>query len=546
MTTQRRIKAESRRRQSDNRTIGQSDEATIRLSDCPTVRLSSSFPTLRSLLLLCLLLVIGCVSQPTSDPEYVHTYHQVHAAAAAVSDEEPATLPTEPELDGPHPVDFYVQIGLQRSPDVLAARRTVAAQDEVIPQVTALDDPMLSETFWPITDHSPQTASGRMPNALMLSQKFPWFGKLQLRGEVAEQETRMALSRLAATELDVIENIRLAYYELAFTQQAIRITEQDQQFLEDLIQFIDARYRTRQAPLKDLLRAQIELTKVRDRLVTLRQQLRQAQADLARLLHTSPDQKPEALAEIEEPSVPEEIDQLYEAAVRCRPELHEWLYAILRDQRVEELARLDYYPDLTVGTGWDLMTTDDALSAVADGKDNVGFTVGVNLPIWRDKLRAGVREAEHRAVASARRYDALRDETFRLIRRLMVQANALQEQIDLFREEPDGIIPKAEQTLRILYADYRVGQADFQDLIDNYSRLLAYHVQLIRLQANLAQTLASLERTVGCELVALPDTQPSAPALQPLPDEPEPSEEPGDEPAKPSAPENQTPDATES
>ena len=103
----------------------------------------------------------------------------------------------------------------------------------------------------------------------------------------------------------------------------------------------------------------------------------------------------------------------------------------------------------------------------------------------------------------------------------MVQVRALEQQIKLFR---DGIIPKAEQTLRVSTADYRVAKVDFQQIIDNWSDLLMFQIQLARFQATLGQTLASLERVVGCQLAALPEPRPARangertqPALPPEP-----------------------------
>lgn len=451
--------------------------------------------------------VVGCASTPEPDPDYSQIAADIQFSSASLESGEPATLPREPELGGPHPVDFYVQIALERNPEILARQRGVAAQSEVIPQVTALEDPMLSDTFWPITEHSPQTASGRMPNAFMISQQFPWIGKLRLRGEIAEQETKMAISRLVQTELKVVEDAHLAYYEIYFDQKAIEITERDRELLTALLQIAEVRYRTGATSQQDVLRAQVELDRLDDRLIVLRRQLRMAQADLAKILHTSPEAELSAESDLRELSAPEEIDLLYEAAVRCRPELQERLAAIIRDQRAENLAMLQYFPDVSLGVGWDAMTTSDALSAVADGKDNLGFTIGLNLPIWQDKLQAGVRETQHRAAQSARLYDAERDETFRLIRRLMVEARSLEQQIALFR---DSILPKADQTLRVSMADYRVGKVDFLQLIDNWSQLLAFQVQLVRFEASLRQRLASLERVVGCQLASLPETRAEA------------------------------------
>ena len=471
--------------------------------------------------IVCLGFLGACASPPPADPESADVTCRVKFAAASLEVGGAATLPVEQFLAGPHPVDFYVRLALERNPEILAARRGVAGRAEVIPQVTALDDPMLVDSFQPVTSNSVQTAAGRGTNMLTLSQRFPWFGKLRLRGEVAEQETKMALTRLAQSQLKVIENVKLSYYELYFIQRAIEITEEDAKLLSRLLKSADARYRTGKTSFQDVLRGQVELEKLANRLIVLRRRLAQAKADLAKDLHTSPEADFQANS-IAADSAPQQIEHLYAAAVRCRPELQERLHAIVRDQRMQELARLNYYPDVTLGLGWQAITANNALSGIANGNDNFAITVGINLPVWRDKLQAGLRESEHRLVESARRYDAERDDTFRRIKRLIVQAHALEQQIELFEK---SIVPKAERTLRISATDYSVGKVDFQQVIDNWTGLLQFQVQVVRLKASLGQTLASLERVIGCQLVTFDDggETPVPPAPEQPPDDRKPA-----------------------
>jgi outer membrane protein TolC len=364
---------------------------------------------------------------------------------------------------------------------------------------------MLTDTFWPIGERSPQMVSGRVSNQVMLSQQFPWFGKLRLRGQVAQIETQIALTSLAEIQLRVIEDVKSTYYELAFQQQASAITERDEKLLGDYLKFAETRYKVGQASQQDVLRAQVEVSKIRDQLIQLRRDLRLAQADLAKLLSIPPETDLQAATPAGAISVPDQLDVLYQAALASRPELQGKMHAVLRDQQLVALAKKEYFPDVTVGVNWDSMTLNGALSPLADGLDNYGFQVGVNLPIWRRKLAAGVREARNRTVESSRMYDSARDETFRLIRRLTVQAHALEQQIALYR---DDIVPKAEQTLRTSAADYRVGKIDMLTLLSNWSELLRFQVQQVRLEANLAQMLASLERAVGLELTSLQPQRP--------------------------------------
>ncbi len=166
------------------------------------------------------------------------------------------------------------------------------------------------------------------------------------------------------------------------------------------------------------------------------------------------------------------------------------------------------------------MTTSEAISPVADGNDNLGIQLGVNLPIYRDKLQAGVREAEHRVVESARRYDAERDDTFRQIRRLAATADAAERQIALYRNR---IVPNTQRALDVSIADYPTGRGDILQVIDNYTELLTFQIQIARYEADLAQALASLERVVGCEIAS--STPMSFPDVPPAP-EPVPESEP--------------------
>ncbi|GIW81280.1 MAG: RND transporter [Gemmatales bacterium] len=396
-------------------------------------------------------------------------------------------------------VDYYVELALERNPEIRARARRAQALAERFPQATALPDPILSNTIWPISSNAPQTAMGRSTHSLTLMQRYPWFGKLRLRGEVARADARIALTELAAAQLKVIEDVKLAYYEIYFNQRAIDITRHDEALLRDIVKFAEARYKVGQASQQDVLRAQVELTKIREQLIRFERALRVAQADLATLLSLPAESDLRAAGLPDSVSIPDELDALYEVALATRPELQGRLEAIFRDQRLVELSRLESRPDVDLGITWAASTRAAALAPSANGNDMIGLNLNLNLPIWKRKLDAAVREAQNRAAESRELYDSTRNETFRFIRRLIVQAHAIEQQVALFRDE---IIPKAEQTLKTSTADYRVGKVDMLTLLDNWSQLLRFEIQLVRLQANLFQVLASLERVLGTELSA--------------------------------------------
>lgn len=408
--------------------------------------------------------------------------------------------PKHPLVIGEYPVEFFLAMAVERNPEIQAARAEYSAQAQVIPQVTALDDPMLSSILWPLWQNAPQTAMGRMPLSLMLSQNYPWKGKLELQGQVAALEAQMARAQWAQAELKVFEAVQLAYYDIQFYQRALDIYQENLLLLEDLLEITEARYRTAATSQQDVLRSQVEIDLLEERLIELEQSLEWARADLVRLVVADSSSQPEAEPDFRPVAVPQELDRLVEIAMNCRPELQQRLSAIMRDRTNKCLKELDYYPDFTLGMGWDLMTDRRALAPTADGIDNLSLSVGFNLPVRKARLRAGVSEAHQRLIQSARLYDAERDETLRQIRRAIVQIQALDDQLQLYQNR---LIPNSQQTFDISLADYQGGRVTFVQVIDNWAQWLEFRLQQARLQASLQQSLASLDRIIGCTITDL-------------------------------------------
>jgi outer membrane protein TolC len=363
-----------------------------------------------------------------------------------------------------------------------------------VPVAASLPDPMIDAIGWPFFPNVPQTASGRMTADLMVSQHVPWHGKLQAKAAAAEAETNAARAQLATTELRTIEGVKKAYWELYYIQQAIAVTEAEQGLLVDIREVANSRYRTGATSQQDVLRSDLEVSNVDNELIQLRQQLESGQARLARLLHIAPQTKVAAMDTVGPEQVPRDLEILQQQAVEARPELHAQLAMLQKDRQMVEMARLEYFPDVTLKAGWGDMTTARALAPSADGIDNVTIGMDLNIPIYRKRLDSSVRSAEATVVSTAREYDAMRDGTLEEVTDLFAQARSGQELLVLFRED---ILPKARQTLEVSNQAYNVGEVDFLTLLDNWRQLLRYEINNLRLEASLRQTLAELERVAG-------------------------------------------------
>jgi outer membrane protein TolC len=328
-----------------------------------------------------------------------------------------------------------------------------------------------------------------------LSQQIPFPQKLQTKATIASQEVRIAQAEVDSIEREITESVRLAYYEIWFAGRAIEIIEETRELVDDLTEVAEARYRSG-GTQQDVLRAQLEADRIDDQLVTLRKQKQVAQADLAALLQQPVSMMPETSDNLEIANSTEELEALIARLEQCNPSLQGLAAEIARDRSNERLACLQQYPDFTVGMHWGLVSDDhDVISPVANGHDNISFTFGTTLPIWRDKISAGIREAANRRSSTAQRLEAERDSLYGKVRRLIAQADALIEQRSIYENR---IIPRTEDTLKLTISDYRGKRADFFSLIETYRELLMFETQLARIEATLAGTIAQIDRTVGC------------------------------------------------
>ncbi len=410
-----------------------------------------------------------------------------------------------PSIRGPVAVDGQtveelVQLALATHPKIRAAQQRVAAAAHRITVARSLADPVLGETFWPFDGNALQTAGGRAANQIGLTQGIPWPEKLETQARIVQREVEMARAELDQVRLEIEEAVRLASIEVALASEAIAILNDMEILLQDLSKVAEAMVRSG-ASQQDILRVELELDRLQQQREDLWKQKRVAQADLAALLSQPEGAAPEVALSLAPGSGTERLEELIRLAEQCNPELRGLAWQIARDRQKQRLADLQRYPDFQVGVNWLVISEQDAISPVATGNDNFGFTVGLTLPVWRDKINAGIQSAAHQTSSSIELLDAQRNVVFGKLRRLIAQADSLTEQYRIYEER---IIPRVHHTLEINLADYRGKRSDFFSVIETYRELLVFELQRLKLAASLAGTLVQIERQVGCP----PDARP--------------------------------------
>ncbi|NIM04557.1 MAG: TolC family protein, partial [Armatimonadetes bacterium] len=232
----------------------------------------------------------------------------------------------------------------------------------------------------------------------MLSQKLPWLGKLRASSKIAQSEADVFKERFESTRLEVISKVKQAYFELYWITKAIAITRSNVDLMKQLEKVALVKYATGRVPQQDLLKAQVEISKLQNDLDTFTEMRTTAESKLNALLGRPPAAPLGAPEEIEFERLTLDLDSLYRMARESSPDLRLHQRRIEKAEREVGLAKLDYYPDFTLGVQYQDIGS-GAPMAPNEGRDAWSAKFSINLPLWWGKRQAGVNEAKTRAVS---------------------------------------------------------------------------------------------------------------------------------------------------
>lgn len=400
-------------------------------------------------------------------------------------------LATEREADFVGEGDLSLASALayarEHNPSIQAAReRLLAAQARPV-QVSALDDPVFTYEGFNIPENFDLSRTDN--NILKLSQKFPFPGKRRLRGRIATHEAAIVQEELRMTEVTTHTEVKKAYYNLWQGHQNLLVYSRDKELMVQFAIIAEKKYAVGQVSQPDVLRAQVELTRLINRVTTETLKLGEARAALNGLLSRSSEAPLGIPNDAPNPIISRSFAELAELTVKARPEIAARTAAIARDSATLALARKAYFPDFEVYVERFINSS---------RKDGVGVIVSASIPLaYREKHDAGVAEAGAQLNAGKADLRAAQDKALAEVKSALVRAQTAVELVNLFTQTH---IPQAEQALDSSRISYQTGKLDFLSLIDSLRAVEQVHLEHIAAAADFEEAYADLERAVGQEL----------------------------------------------
>jgi cobalt-zinc-cadmium efflux system outer membrane protein len=390
---------------------------------------------------------------------------------------------------------------LERNPEVAGLAAAASAAEQRAPQVKALPDPVAGITAYLQT---PETRVGPQQAMVSLSQRFPWFGKLELREKAALYQAAAARAKVEAARLHLVTEVRRLAYELAFQDVFETVVNEDRTTLTHYEELARTRYASGVGLEQAVIKIQAEITKDDTRLLDIATRRAALRAQL-NALRDQPDGTslpPNLLPRYPELTLTSVA--LRQSALVSRPEIAGADATIAMTQTQIDLARKEYSPDVTLGLVYALVGTRTdpqgrAMPPPDNGKDVLGLMAGVNLPIHTKKLAAAVAEASDRQLAAEQAKRSVVSGIDRSLDDLVYRIPLTYQRLHLF---DDVLSIQAEQSLRSAEAGYAAGTLNALDLLDAERVLLEVRTASARARADYAIGVAQLEGATAGPIVA--------------------------------------------
>jgi outer membrane protein TolC len=387
----------------------------------------------------------------------------------------------EPEL----PLPLLVAEVQRRNQSLQAALAAWGAAAQKYPQVIALDDPTLQTMVAPasISPYSGVQAS----YIIGVGQKLPWWGKRELRGDVALWNAAAASRDYEETQIRLAAAARLAYYDYYSAFRQLEVNDAGLAAVQAFRDTARSKFEANQVTQQDVLQADVELAQLEQRRVEIEQMRQVAAARINTLLHREP-QLPLPIP-VEHLNVADHIpdDNLLRVqAVENRPELGALVARLRAEQNALALMCKEYYPDFEIMGKYDSFWTDP--------NQRGQVALNLNIPLNAARRQAAVEEAIFRVRKMQADYNQQVDTVRNEVQAAYARLAASRRTLELYDEK---LLPASRDNVAAATSGYTAGTIDFLRLIQAQREFIDLNEKYQAAIADYHRNQAELDLVVG-------------------------------------------------
>jgi outer membrane protein, heavy metal efflux system len=416
-------------------------------------------------------------------------------AQQAGNSQQPGSTPESPgmvEHEGmPTSLHELVQEAEQKNPQIAASFHAWQASRNVPKQASALPETQLSVQQFSVGSPRPFAGYSNSDFAYIgfgASQDIPYPGKRQLRAHVAEHEADSMEAQTDSVRRAVVGNLKMVYFRLAYIQQTLGVLQRSDALLNQVQEAAEARYRVGQGNQQDVLKAQLQHTKILQEIAHHHQEEGLLEAQIKQVLGR-PQESAEIVADtLTVRALPYNAAELLQKAREQNPDVHSKQASIRQQETQVELAHKNFRPDFNVGYTYE--HTADKF------RDYYMATFGIRLPN-RGRQKAELAEAQENQERARKELDAESQRVLSEVQQQYVRVKTAEERLKIYS---DGLVPQSEATFQSALSAYQSNKQDFESLLSGFLDVLNLDLEYGSELVEHESALAELERLTGVDL----------------------------------------------
>ncbi len=379
----------------------------------------------------------------------------------------------------------------QKNPQIAASFHGWQAARNVPKQASALPETQLSVQQFSVGSPRPFAGYSNSDFAYIgfgASQDIPYPGKRQLRGRVAEHEADSMGAQTDSVRRAVVGNLKMVYFRLAYIQQTLGVLQRSDALLTQVQEASEARYRVGQGNQQDVLKTQLQHTKILQEVAHHHQEEGLLEAQIKQVLGRPQDSADIVAETLTLRALPYTAAELLQRAREQNPDLHSKQASIRQQEAKVELAHKNFRPDFNVQYNYE--------HTGSQTRDYYMATFGIRLPN-RGRQKAELAEAQENQERARQELDSESQRVFSEVQQQYVRATTAEERLKIYS---DGLVPQSEATFQSALSAYQSNKQDFESLLSGFLDVLNLDLEYRSELVEHESAVAELERLTGVDV----------------------------------------------
>ncbi len=377
----------------------------------------------------------------------------------------------------------YLKIAAENNPALKAKFNEYMSDVQKVTQEKAYPEPQFAFGYFvsPV-----ETRVGPQRMKFSLSQRFPWFGKLEARADSRAEFAKSKFKEFEELKYKLFYDVKKYWYSIYIKEREIELIEEQLMFYQTLESFINVQFQSGKSAMSDLMRIKIKINQLKNRISELNYDLEPLKAGFNALLNRPADSTVYVSDTIES-------DFLDDTAVNLDSILlHNPRLDVLAQRKTAALSSMkaadkERFPDISLGLDYTVIGERTDAAVAGNGNDAFLPKLSLSIPLFNPKYDAQVNEFSYKADMIEFQMQDYKNTLSADYEKILADYKNALRNIDYLKLQ----IEDSKKVLSLLYTEYTTSGNKFLDLILEQEKIIIYEFRLEKekVRQNLAVAL---------------------------------------------------------